>query len=439
MATDILNHFVVSGCSKGLLKFWAFKENGKTNRTSCSYSIIKYEFQFKIAVKQPISTLKLSGGVALMRNHRESAMVAVALDNFTVSLVDIDTKTIVRKFEGHTSKINDATFSPDSRWLITAAMDSTIKVWDIPSSYMIDHFKTERPCISLSMSPTGDFLATAHVNFLGIYLWANKTLFNQVTLRSINPYADAPYVNLPSNACDELTLETALADMSMDVDEDEGEEINAKYETPTQLSTELITMSGLAESRWQNLLDLETIKQHNKPKAPPKVPKQAPFFLPTLAGPELKFDLASSVPETENSRVLVPKSFNNLTTFGKLLETTAETGEFEASIEHIKQLSPSMIDFEIKSLHPLGGGTYLAMVQFLKMIGCMFSTNTNFELSQSYLSVYLRAHGLSLKDNPEIIAAMKIVSQAQEKSWERIEKKLMYGIGVVAALRNFAH
>ncbi|KAI8130595.1 WD repeat-containing protein 36 [Lucilia cuprina] len=316
VACDNLNQVVVTGCSDGLLKFWHFKENAD----------------------KPLARIQFKEGISLIRCHRESAMIALT-----------------------------SQYSPDSRWLISASMDATIKIWDIPSSYMIDHFRVEKPCVSLTMSPTGDFLATAHVNNLGIYLWANKMLFSQISLRSINPKAEAPYVGLPSNVADQLNLEEAVDELSMDVDDKEelGEEIALKYETPEQLSKELITMSGVAASRWQNLLDLDIIKKRNKPKAPPKVPKQAPFFLPTVAGLEMKFDVTNAKSDDEDleSRVLQATSLNNLTNFGKLLEATSSSQNYEKCVQHLKQLGPSMIDFEVKSLHPIGGGTVKAMHQ----------------------------------------------------------------------------
>lgn len=36
---------------------------------------------------------------------------------------------------------------------------------------LIDCFLLDSAAVSLTMSPTGDFLATAHVDDLGIYLW----------------------------------------------------------------------------------------------------------------------------------------------------------------------------------------------------------------------------------------------------------------------------
>lgn len=107
-------------------------------------------------------------------------MLAVALDDFSINIVDIDTRRVVRKFVGHTAQITDATFSPDSRWLITSSMDCSIRTWDIPSGQLIDEFATDVACVSLNMSPTGEVLATAHVDYLGVYLWVNRTLYNKV-------------------------------------------------------------------------------------------------------------------------------------------------------------------------------------------------------------------------------------------------------------------
>ena len=41
-------------------------------------------------------------------------------------------------------------------------------------------------------------------------------------------------------------------------------------------------------------------QQRNKPKEPPKVPKSAPFFLPTLPGVDFQFDVKN---ESEDAKV----------------------------------------------------------------------------------------------------------------------------------------
>lgn len=88
-----------------------------------------------------MSKLELEDTVSLFSWHTESSFLAVALDNYNINLVDIDTRTVIRKFTGHRGPLTDLTFSPDSRWLVSSAMDSTIRTWDIPSSSMIDILK----------------------------------------------------------------------------------------------------------------------------------------------------------------------------------------------------------------------------------------------------------------------------------------------------------
>jgi U3 small nucleolar RNA-associated protein 21 len=65
----------------------------------------------------------------------------------------------------------------------------------------------------------------------------------------------------------------------------------------------------MPRSRWQTLLNLETIRQRNKPKEAPRAPEKAPFFLPTVSGLETRFDLSQVTQEDSGdaaSRRLAP-------------------------------------------------------------------------------------------------------------------------------------
>jgi U3 small nucleolar RNA-associated protein 21 len=130
-------------------------------------------------------------------------------------------------------------------------LDLTIRTWDLPTGYLIDAFKVPDICTSLQLSPVGDFLATTHVNHLGIFLWSNRAQYEHVPLMPLTE-KDVHNVSLP-------TLGGLV------------EEINETYtnndvmpewkgEDWTQLDDELITLSSLPKSNWQNLLNLESIK-----------------------------------------------------------------------------------------------------------------------------------------------------------------------------------
>jgi U3 small nucleolar RNA-associated protein 21 len=412
---DNLNQFVITGASDGKVKFWSFK------------------------AKALVKTINLREGVARFHSHRESSMVCVALEDFSLNILDGDTKVVVRRFVGHTAEVTDTCFSPDSRWLVSASMDCTIKVWDIPSAYLVDNFKVANACISLSMSPTGDFLSTAHVDYLGIYLWANKTLFNHISLRALSPDAEPFCVDLPTTAMEAYELDEKMASVDLDADEGEGELIDAAYTTPEQLADDLVTMSTAAASRWQNLLNLDTVKKRNRPKAAPVKPKQAPFFLPTVSGLDFKFDVAGvSATDDGSHKLLRPSTLENFTKFGRLLKaTTKNDDDFEAPIAHLLALGPSAIDFEIKSLAPIGGGSLEIMQQFMKLLIHMLQTNRHFELAQSYLGVFLQTHDRVIVESPELRDYLDEVEQAQLKGWKCLEDEFLYGIGVVSNLRNF--
>lgn len=410
VASDLLNQSVISGGSDGYVKFWNFTTN-----------------------LEPFAMINMKSGVCLFAIHRDSSMLCVGLEDFSTNIIDCDAQTIVRHFKGHSAALTDCCFSPDSRWLITAGMDCAIKVWDIPSSYLIDHFKTVQPCISLTMSPTGQFLATAHSNDLGIYLWANKTIFNHVSLRVINPDSEPPLINLPTTSDFEIEF-TGLTNNLQDIKLDEGEELDIKYESPEKLDDILVTMSTESISKWQNLLDLDTIKKRNKPKEPLKVPKQAPFFLPTLAGTEIEFDLSGISRTEDNSKVLVPTKIDNTSTLGKILKVTSE---IEQPINYLKSLGPSMVEFEIKSLSGNNGGSPDLMEKFMCFLIKLLNSNECFELAQSYLGVFLQSHSEEITKVQGLRKHLEDIEKAQSTGWKTLEDNLLYGIGVVSVVRNY--
>ncbi|OXB79497.1 UNVERIFIED_CONTAM: hypothetical protein H355_013893 [Colinus virginianus] len=356
VAVDGLNQLTITAGSDRLIKFWKFK------------------------AKDLVHSIDLSSSPSGILLHRDSGILAVAFDDFGISVLDIETRKIVRNFSGHHGRINDMTFSPDGRWLITSSMDCTIKTWDLPSGCLIDCFLLDSAAVSLTMSPTGDFLASAHVDDLGIYLWSNRSLYSLVSLRPLPADYEPSVITLPGTC--------PLQDVDVAEDEDKCDEI-IEYDSPEQLGEQLVTLSLLPESRWKNLLSLDIIKKRNKPREPPKVPKSAPFFIPTVPGlipryaaPGHENDAQSKV---VNIGVLAQKS-----DFYIRLEEALSTDEYTAPLNLLKDLGPSNIEIELRSLAPEGGGSLEVMLSFLRMIGMMLKKKYNFELAQAYLALFLK-------------------------------------------------
>jgi len=278
-------------------------------------------------------------------------------------------------------------------------------------------------CTSLSLSPTGDLLATTHVDYLGIFLWSNRTLYSHVSLRPISVTAEVPLLKLP-------TTRGEVQEGGMDLDD-----IQPEFKSSDQISNDLVTLSIVTSSRWKNLLDIDIVKKRNKPKEPPKIPKAAPFFLPTLPSLNLQFDL-SKTSDNEETNIKMPADLQCLSGFAQLLSEAAETNSFQPVVAKLKVMGPSAIDFEISSLAPQSGGSLDLMLQFMRLIESMLVSNKDFELAQAYLGLFLKRHGDLIASERQLRDYIPKLQSCQATGWESLQAKLFYGLCVTQLLKG---
>jgi len=394
VVTDSLNQQTVTGDSKGVIKFWRFKAG---------------ELLQKLELGQDLSCIKL---------NRESGLLALAMEDFTIKVVDIDTRCLVRKFPGHNGAITDISFSADSRWLVSVSLDRTGRVWDLPTGQCVDYVQFDTPATSVDLSPASDMMATSHVGDLGIYLWINKTLYDHITLAPVSKTAKPVKLSLPANL--KVTPDDAVHEEDVKMETDEPEEV---FASPEQISDDLITLANLPGSRWLNLLNLDIIKAKNKPKAPPKKPKAAPFFLPTIPGLETKFDL-SNLPKDDDSSRTLNLGFTSFTEFGSALGQASSDEDYLAMVASLMEKGPSAIDLEIRSLGPEGGGTVGALSQFLEMLKVGLKSNASFEAVESYLGLFLKIHGDTIASEEELMTMLQEIQTVQEQKWTSLQGEI---------------
>uniref|UniRef100_A0A671VVY0 WD repeat domain 36 n=1 Tax=Sparus aurata TaxID=8175 RepID=A0A671VVY0_SPAAU len=250
VATDTLNQLSLTTGSDWLLKFWRFKTR-------------KEEEQDRHLTTVLFCLFSVSG------------MLALALDDFTLLVVDIETRRVVRKFTGHHGNIND--------------MVGPGKLPGDDSCRQSGHYITELFDLS------ADFLQqpiTVHLSSLR----TNKSLCGPVGLRPLPADYQPAVETLPGVTADELEQEIA------------SEEADDAFESADQLGAELVTLSLMPESRWKSLLHLDVIKRRNKPAAPPAAPAAAPFFLPTLPGLTPRFMSPTATEQETQVELLFLKS-----------------------------------------------------------------------------------------------------------------------------------
>ncbi|KZT33578.1 WD40 repeat-like protein [Sistotremastrum suecicum HHB10207 ss-3] len=406
LATDALNRIVVVATLDGTINFFDFHSTELT------------------------STLILPSSATSILLQRDNGLLAVVCDDLIVRIIDIETTRIVRELRGFRGRILDIDFSPDSRWLIATSLDSAIRTFDVPTGRMIDAFKTSRVATSIAFSPTGDFLATAHVDSVGIYLWANRSQYGEVALRILDQDESLVSVGLPSmqgTAEDEALDELAALNIN------DAKPANPMI-SPDQLEGELITLTLLPRSRWQTLLNFDVIQRRNKPKEPPKVSEKAPFFLPTLPGVDHRFDVekAAKTSESKKSTKHLPNAAANLKTqFQEVLHKEDAEGNYDAFFDYIKNLSPAAIDLELRSLVSLDDiSTFMAAIE-RRLI-----SHRDFELVQTLLNVFLRMHGELLVENVELKDKLVELMDVQMKKSGKLLELIASSLGTLGFLRD---
>ncbi|XP_077500929.1 LOW QUALITY PROTEIN: WD repeat-containing protein 36 [Amblyomma americanum] len=402
VASDALNQVVVTGGADSHLRFWAFRDG------------------------RLLTEVALSAPVARACLHRESGMLAVASDDFSVCVVDVELRRVVRAFASYYSQVTDMAFSPDARWLVTSSMDKLIRTWDLPSGCLVDCFEVPAPVTSLDLSPTGEFLATAHADDLGVFLWANATLYSHVTLRPLPPDYVPQLAELPSTTVDDEGGEPVMDDEVMDL---------GAYESPEQIAPDMVTLSKLPYSRWQNLLNIDVVKQRNKPKEPPSAPKAAPFFLPTTLGLDPQFVKLDDKENVAPSKIASFKRFQ-LSAFAKLLNSCAESSDYGPVFDRLKELGPSSVDFEIRGLSPDAGGSSESLLSFLKAMHSGLRTRRDFELIQSYLGLFLKVHADTMAAEEAFLEELVSIAEEQQNSWKDLESAFNQSVCIVNYLRS---
>lgn len=153
LKTDSLNKYVISTGMDGKLKIWDF---------------------FKLELLRTI-TIEDSAALNNLEMNSTQTLFAFSTSSLNVEIYDLDTLKCIRRFEQVANNaITSLSFSFDSKWIITASMDKSLKVWDLLTATMVDWVEFANIPMSIAFSPTGEYLATTHVGKKGIYLWSNK-------------------------------------------------------------------------------------------------------------------------------------------------------------------------------------------------------------------------------------------------------------------------
>ncbi|KAL2136753.1 hypothetical protein VTI74DRAFT_1794 [Chaetomium olivicolor] len=416
LVVDSLNRTVVSCSLDGRIKFWDFVTGNLVDEIDWA----------------PMTK------ITACRYHPGNDLIAFACDDHSIRVVDVETKQTIREFWGCRGDISDFCFSNDGRWIVAASQDSVIRVWDLPTSHLIDAFKLERPCTALAFSATGEYLAGAVEGDLGVQIWTNRTLFKHVPTRQISD-KEIGQVCAPTTSGEGGQ---GLIEAAFETDtEEQAAEDGVTAPVIDQLSSDMMTLSLVPKSRWQTLLHIDLIKARNKPKEAPKAPEKAPFFLPSVGGANSLLPTGEEAKkpegETAGSRLTQLDRTRNQQALTSKLLVCGQSGDYTDFLEHLKSLSPSAADLELRSLS-IGNGDDASneLLHFIKALTTRLIAKRDYELTQAWMTVFLRLHFDLVMANQSLLNALAEWKEYQAKERDRLDDLVGYCGGVVGFLRS---
>lgn len=459
VVVDNLNRVVISCALDGKIKFWNFSSGDLT-----------YELDWF-----PMTT------ITGLRFHRSSDLLALSCSDSCLRVIDIATKKLVRELWGCEASIADFSFSNDGRWIVAASSNkavpsgrlmngtsalpdnirSTVRIWDLPTAHLIDAFKLRAQCSALAFSNTGEYLATAASDSVGIDIWTNRTLFTHVPTRRIDPSDVADLTELPTASGEggSSLLTSALAtlvELSVTPNGVEGDELDeeddgdvAALPEVDQLSKELVTLSLVPKAQWQTLRNLDLIRERNKPKEAPKAPEKAPFFLPSIKDISTsKQDAGTSTnprrTSSEASRLTKSTALSRTADrdpFTSLLHTASATPSsrnYADLTAHLASLPPSAADLAIRTLDP--APPYTELVTFLRAVTARVKERRDFELANVWIGVWVKCHGsllLSGQDDEDLDEVREALADWREEAKQETER-LEGLVGLVGGVLGWA-
>ena len=304
IVVDSMNKLVISCSLDGTIKFWDFITGNLVDQIDWA----------------PMTA------VTGCRYHANSDLTAFSCRDGSIRVVDIETKKTVREFWGCEGGINDFCFSNDGRWIVAASQDCVFRIWDLPTSHLIDAVRLEKPCRALAFSASGEYLAAATEGDLGVHIWTNRTLFKHVPTRQISQKEIAS-ISGPTTSGEGGV---GLVEAAFEEEAEDNEDDMLAAPTLDQLSADMMTLSLVPKSRWQTLLHLDMIKARNKPKEAPKLPEKAPFFLSAGLNGSSHFGEPRSDPSSKKegaSRITQLDSVRSEEAFSLKLRAGATSGD----------------------------------------------------------------------------------------------------------------
>src|SRR5690606_21550545 len=110
-------------------------------------------------------SLTLPGRVVWIRFSPDNRHCVVHIGCLSPTRCRVDDLEYQLRLEGHSARVQDATFSSDGTLIATAGADQTVRVWDTASGQQLSiHRGLGRPATAAAWTPSGEFIVAGDAN-----------------------------------------------------------------------------------------------------------------------------------------------------------------------------------------------------------------------------------------------------------------------------------
>ncbi|GMT23924.1 hypothetical protein PFISCL1PPCAC_15221, partial [Pristionchus fissidentatus] len=424
LTMDARGRELISASSSGRLRFWETRDGSLLSqmRAPTTGRVVR------------AAACTANSLVAVVVEKRDGNKLTSA----SVTLIDSLCRRVVRSFPQPPGmgSIPALAFSPDGRWVMIADEKGHLRVWDIATSFLVDVLKFESTCVSIAFNPSGEYMATCHKDQRAVYIWASKNHFDSpAPMKPLELDYEPSWKGVAreiEEACYARANESFDDAMMFEDEIEKEEEHNVNID-----ESRLISLSGLAPSRWANLPDLDVIRQRNKPIEPAKKPKRAPFFLSASATLE-GFEFEKEHDDTAERKKIAEAKRNLLeleSAFSSKLRNASNHVQLMDAFRTLKQMSLSAIDFQIRTLSPD------VISAFLRMLLSALKMHEDFDLVQAYLATLIKVHRSELWSESDDVddETGDILTQLLERLqsvWTRMDEPFIETSSIVAFAKS---
>lgn len=388
---------------------------------------------FEILQRKLIFAVNLPSAPCQIELNRDNDLVGVSLVNGNIVVIDKSQGKIVREFQvsQKNQRIRDFCFSKDATWLIVA-YSNTVKIFNVISGNLIEWVQFDKTVSSVTISPNSQYIALSFDNDKGIYLYVNRTMF--IDIDDVEKVDNPIYCEIAVFDAKRIKSRKEFALSTKEEKEEEKE--NDNNELQCKLCDEnknLISLSNENALKYRIVNNIEIIQEKNaaKPNENSKEKSEAPFFLfniddvinarlPSKTDSLLSLLKKSSNYKSQKKAPDLPKENLNL----KQILIKYHNKSINASdiTNYLNNLSPMLIDVEIRSLDPLiniDKEDYLSIfIDYL--IAESEKEFSNFEMIQAYFNRFIKIYTNDIISNKSYKERLATLSKTIDNKFTKI-------------------